>query len=169
MAVDSGAFRSTMSYWPSGVSLVTSSDSEAAVGLTVSSFTSLSLDPPMVLVCVHNHSHSLKVIVQSGRFAVNILAEGQDDLSRRFATRLVEDKFRGVCWHQAATGAPILDDALAWLDCEVVNHFDGGDHQIIIGLVLATGAAAKDEWPLIYYRRSYQQLMKTLVEYSIPQ
>jgi flavin reductase (DIM6/NTAB) family NADH-FMN oxidoreductase RutF len=158
MIVDCDTFRTTMSYWASGVSLVTSSDGEVLVGLTVSAFVPLSLSPPLVLVCIDRQSSSLKIILRARQFAVNILAEGQEELSQRFATRRMLDKFAGTRWRHAVTGAPVLDDALAWLDCRLVDTCDGGDHLVLIGLVLVTHTAIPGSLPLLYYRRGYQQL-----------
>jgi 3-hydroxy-9,10-secoandrosta-1,3,5(10)-triene-9,17-dione monooxygenase reductase component len=160
MTVDPQTFRATMSAWASGVAVVTTSDGTTQAGLTVSAFTSLSLLPPLILVCIDRHSSTLAVIRRAGSFAVNILAEDQADISQRFASRRTQDKFAGAQWHSKTTGAPILDTALAWLDCELSTCYEGGDHLILIGQVLAAGTEPADSGPLLYYRSAYHQFEK---------
>lgn len=166
MTVDPQTFRSTMSMWASGVAVVTTSDGTVRAGLTVSAFTSLSLTPTLILVCIDRHSSTLEVIQNSGVFAVNMLSEHQAEISQRFASRRVQDKFAGEQWHSEKTGAPILDSALAWLDCELSSCYDGGDHLILIGQVLATGIQTVDDGPLLYYRGGYQQFEKVGLAYQ---
>ncbi|HEX6289037.1 MAG TPA: flavin reductase family protein [Herpetosiphonaceae bacterium] len=167
MTVDPQNFRSTMSMWASGVAVVTTSDGTVRAGLTVSAFTSLSLSPTLILVCIDRQSSSLEVIQRTGVFAVNILAEDQAEISQRFASRRVQDKFATEQWHREATSAPILDGALAWLDCELCSCYDGGDHLILIGQVLATGTRTVDSGPLLYYRGGYQQFEKVRLAYQV--
>lgn len=164
MTVDTQAFRTTMSTWASGVAVVTSSDGAVPVGLTVSAFTSLSLTPPLILICIDCRSNTLATILRAQVFAVNILAEDQAALSDCFAARHISDKFAAVAWQTAITGAPILDGAVAWLDCELFAIHDGGDHLIIVGRVLATEARLEQAHsPLLYYRRAYRQLEQDAV------
>jgi 3-hydroxy-9,10-secoandrosta-1,3,5(10)-triene-9,17-dione monooxygenase reductase component len=159
MTVDAQAFRATMSTWASGVAVVTSRDGAAPVGLTVSAFTSLSLSPPLILVCIDCRSNTLAAILRAQIFAVNILAEDQAALSSCFAVKHTLDKFAAVGWQTAVTGAPLLDGAVAWLDCELFALHDGGDHLILVGRVLATETRVDQApGPLLYYRGAYQQL-----------
>lgn len=167
MTVDPQIFRSTMSMWASGVAVVTTSDGAVRAGLTVSAFTSLSLSPTLILVCIDRHSSTLEIIQRAGVFAVNILAEHQAELSQRFASRRAQDKFVDEQWHSEATGAPILDSALAWLDCTLSSCYDGGDHLILIGQVLATATRTVDDSPLLYYRGGYQQFEKAGLAYQV--
>lgn len=166
MTVDPQIFRATMSMWASGVAVVTTSDGTRRAGLTVSAFTSLSLSPTLILVCIDRHSSTLDVIQSTGVFAVNILSQHQAEIAQRFASRRVQDKFVDEQWHSEATGAPILDSARAWLDCGLSSCYDGGDHLILIGQVLATGIHAVDDGPLLYYRSGYQQFEKAGLAYQ---
>lgn len=144
-----------MGHFASGVAVVTTvrPDGEPC-GLTANAVCSVSLDPVLLLVCVEKGADSHDCIVGSGRFAVNVLADaGGESLSRRFATWEVEDKFRGVAWREERTGAPVLEDALAWLDCRVSQAIPAGDHTVFLGEVEA--ADAREGTPLVYYRGGY--------------
>jgi len=144
-----------MGHFASGVTVVTTlrPDGEPC-GLTANAVCSVSVDPVMVLVCVERGADTHDCISTAGRFAVNILGEeGGESLSRRFATWGVDDKFRGVAWRGAASGAPVLEDSLAWLDCRVAHAMPAGDHTIFLGEVVA--ADAREGTPLVYYRGGY--------------
>jgi flavin reductase (DIM6/NTAB) family NADH-FMN oxidoreductase RutF len=144
-----------MGHFASGVTIVTTRADNALIGLTVSAFCSLSLHPPLVLVSIDRKSFSYEFLKSSGCFAVNILKSDQEDLSRRFA--IPGPKEFGDLAHQAAvTGAPILGGVLAWVDCRVVNVYDGGDHDVFVGEIEA-GDHAHGE-PLLYYRGQYRGL-----------
>jgi flavin reductase (DIM6/NTAB) family NADH-FMN oxidoreductase RutF len=158
MAVDNSTFRTAMNRWASGVAIVTTQCGQTRAGLTVSSFTSLSLNPPLVLVCIDCTSRSLALIRESGRFAVNILADSQQDIARRFAARDSDDRFSVGVWRTAGTGVPLLDNALGSFDCALVTMHNGGDHKIVIGLVQSTQSTATGSEPLLYYHRGYRQL-----------
>ena len=155
MTVDDRSFRKVLGCFASGVTVVTTLTPEGRqpVGVTVSAFSSLSLDPPLVLFCLGNKTSSLESYRQSGHFAVNILAEGQRDLSIRFAGRS-EDKWAGVAWNAGASGVPLLSGCLANLECSLENIIEGGDHHIIVGrvqgLTYQEGGA-----PLLYFRGAY--------------
>jgi flavin reductase (DIM6/NTAB) family NADH-FMN oxidoreductase RutF len=142
-----------MGSFASGVTIVTTRDPDGAPrGFTASGFTSLSLDPRLLLICVDNRSATLAAIEACGAFVVNILGEAQRELAQRFASR-VEDKFAGVAWHPGDTGSPVLEQTLAHAECRVFRLVEGGDHTIVIGEVVA--AAAEDAVPLLYFRGRY--------------
>lgn len=165
--VDPEAMRDTLRFWASGVSVVTSAAGEESNGLTVSAFNSLSLEPPLILVCVHKDSNTIPMIEESGIFAVSILNSEQAHLSDRFAGRIPlaegEDRFTGVDTFTAMTGAPILKDAVAWLDCRVHTRHDGSTHWIYIGQVVATGRSTDTESPLLYFDRNYREVAREAI------
>ncbi|MDP8987892.1 MAG: flavin reductase family protein [Actinomycetota bacterium] len=145
--------RQVLGRFPTGVVVVTASDGAVPVGLSVSSFTSVSLHPPLVAFCADRRSRSWAGIRRSGTFCVNVLAEDQEALSRLFATRGAE-KFRGVGWSPAPSGSPRLEGVLAWLDCRIEAVHDGGDHEICVGRVDELGVERGDG-PLVFYRGGY--------------
>lgn len=149
-------FRHVLSHFASGVTIITVCDTDARpTGLTASAFTSVSLDPPLILVCVDHKSQSYPTLRESGRFAVNILHREHQDISRRFAsTRL--DKFDGVAHRLGALGLPLIDGALAHLECQTVSAHVEGDHTIFVGRV--ESAQVGDGEPLLYYRGRYHRL-----------
>lgn len=158
MTIDQAEFRAAMRNRASGVALVTASEGGNRAGLTVSAFSSLSLEPPLVLACIDRRSGSLPVVERAGAFALNMLAEDQAELARRFATRGGVDKFAGGAWRAACTGAPVLDSALAWLDCKLVACYPGGDHTILIGRAVASFVNTLSLAPLMYFGGCYHQL-----------
>jgi flavin reductase (DIM6/NTAB) family NADH-FMN oxidoreductase RutF len=117
---------------------------------------SVSLDPPLALVCVDHAADSHSAIGRSGAFAINVLAEDAEALARRFADAAPETKFDGVACHTEVTGAPVLDRALAWADCALRYRHEGGDHTIFVGEVVA-GDARRGS-PLLYYRGGYRRM-----------
>jgi len=154
MPVSPEDFRAALSRWASGVAIVTAAASDRIHGMTVSAFTSVSLAPPLVLVCADKTSHTLEVIEAGGAFAVNILAAGQEALSNRFASKKDEDRrFEGVRWRRGATGSPLLEGTVAALDCRVVAAHDAGDHVIYVGQVEA--AEVRGGAPLLYHAGLY--------------
>lgn len=148
-----------MRHFPAGVTLVTTRAGDSVHGMTVSAFASVSPKPPMVLVCI-DHKHTMHGLLEADDavFAINILAEGQDALSNRFAFAKDVDRFAEGTWAKAETGAPVLDDALAWLDCRVHSRQSAGTHTIYVGEVVASRVAREDEHPLIYWNRGYRHL-----------
>ncbi|GBD08734.1 FMN reductase (NADH) NtaB [Candidatus Thermoflexus japonica] len=127
-------------------------------GLTATAFTSVSMNPPLVLVCIQNDSRS-EALLRKGRcFAVNFLSEDQAELSERFAGRIpMADRFEGLVYRAAVTGAPILENALAYLDCIVAGGYWGGDHTIYLGLVEDAGVLREGS-PLLYFQGAYRRL-----------
>ena len=157
-AVDPDAFRATLGRFATGVTVLTAVDAEGRDhGMTVSAFCSLSLDPPLVLACVDRQASMHGVLAEGGAFAVNVLAAGQEAVSRRFATGDPGDRFAGVGYARAAGGAAVLDGVLAWLDCRVHARLPGGDHTIVVGEVREAGTR-DDRRPLLYYRSGYASL-----------
>ena len=149
-------FRQVLAHFATGVTIVTTCDGEQRpTGLTASAFCSVSLDPPLILICVDHKSQSFPHLRESGRFAINILHQGHEQLSRRFAsTRL--DKFDGVPFTLGTLGVPLIDEALAHLECRTVSAHVEGDHTIFVGRVEGIGVGGGD--PLLYYRGRYHRL-----------
>jgi flavin reductase (DIM6/NTAB) family NADH-FMN oxidoreductase RutF len=136
-----------------GVAIVTCQDADGPAGLTTNAVTSLSLDPLLLLVCFDNSSRTLAAVRSARRFAVNVLRAGQEDLAAVFASkRVAREKFEAVT-HTVAHGVPVLDDALAWVACDLVELLPGGDHTIGIGSV--NGGDAAEGEPLVFYRGGY--------------
>lgn len=156
VGISQAEFRQVLGHFASGVTVVTTLLDDECYGITVSSFCSLSLDPPLVLICIDRRLNSHDVIAKAGWFGVNILAEDGADLSRHFASRQ-PDKFATVAHHRGEAGLPLLDDALATLECRLVDTLPGGDHSIFVGEVVATNTR-DDAKPLLYYRSSYHRL-----------
>jgi flavin reductase (DIM6/NTAB) family NADH-FMN oxidoreductase RutF len=155
--VDVRAFRDTLGSFPTGVAVVTATGEGGAAGLTTNAFSSLSLDPPLVLVCFDHGSRTLGVVRQSGRFAVNVLRAGQEDLATLFAGKAPHpEKFAAVT-HTADHGVPVLDDALAWLVCDVQALHPGGDHDIGVGAVTAFAHDPAGE-PLVFHAGRFRTL-----------
>jgi len=153
--MDAFEFRRIMGHWSTGVAVVATRRGERPWGLTANAFASVSLDPPLVLVCVDLGADTHEPLRDAGLFAVSILAADQERVARRFAASDVEDKFDGVAWREEATGAPVLEGAVAWLDCRLWAHYPAGDHTIFVGQVVAGDAAERA--PLLYFRGGYGQ------------
>ena len=155
MPIDEARFRQAMGYFASGVTVVTTASVGELYGMTVSSFASLSLNPPLILICIDKGVPSHDMIKDADCFVVNILEERQEHLSRRFATT-ANDKFKGVAWHSGQLGLPVLDNTLAAIECRLREALDGGDHTIFVGEVVHT--EIREGAPLLYYRRGYHEL-----------
>jgi len=157
MAIDGELFREIMSTFPSGVAIVTATEEGGKPrGLTVSAFCPVSLDPPLVLVCIDKASNSLAAITRSGGFTVNLLASGREELARRYASK-AEDKFEGVATRppKIAEAGPILaDDYVAYAACSVHSSVEAGDHIIVVGRV-EEGEHRAGVVPLMYGRRVF--------------
>ncbi len=159
MPISSEQFKYVMRQWASGVSVVTMQTEERRHGLTVSGFLSISPEPPLVLISIGQELTSDTLLQSSGAYAVNFLRHDQNELSDRFAGRLGEiDRLAGLTTHTAATGAPILEDCLAWLDCRVVSSQVAGDHTLYIGEVVAAGVNGTAK-PLIYWNADYRHIV----------
>jgi flavin reductase (DIM6/NTAB) family NADH-FMN oxidoreductase RutF len=156
MAVTATEFRSALRHFPAGVTVVTTRDAAGGPsGLTASAFTSVSLDPPLVLVCVDHAATAYPDLQTHGRFAVNLLGKSQEHLARRFALS-GGDKFAGVACRPGRTGLPVLDDVVAVLECRIVHRYEGGDHTIFVGQV--EDVAVHGGSPLIYFQGGYHHL-----------
>jgi flavin reductase (DIM6/NTAB) family NADH-FMN oxidoreductase RutF len=153
MSVSPDEFRDALSRFASGVTVVTTHDAEGAFhGLTVSAFCSVSLDPPLVLICIEKATASHSAFVESGVFAVNILTSTQRETSELFASPIA-NKFEHFLHSTGELDLPVLEGCVANLECRVKDIVDGGDHTIFIGLV--ENAVASDGDPLIYFRGTY--------------
>jgi flavin reductase (DIM6/NTAB) family NADH-FMN oxidoreductase RutF len=156
MSIDPDLFRSILGRFASGITVITIRDRDGRDhGMTVSAFASLSLDPPLVLVSVGNDATMAPAMRDADSFAVNILTEQQEALSRRFAGKQ-DDRFADVPFTRTAQGNVVLDDVLASLDCRIVARHPAGDHVIVVGAVVE-GATCEGR-PLLYYRGGYAQL-----------
>ena len=157
MTIDPDTFRAVLGRFASGVTVVTATDAERQDhGMTVSAFCSLSLAPPLVLVCIERTASMHGLLQPDVPFAVNILSAGQEAVSRRFSTGDPPNRFDGLGYTRGQTGVPLLDDVLAWLECRVAGRHEEGDHTVIVGRVETAGA--EQERPLLYYRGGYATL-----------
>ena len=154
---DPRTLRDALGCFATGVTVVTCVDPQGRpLGLTANSFTSVSLEPPLLLVCVHKKAASADALIEASHFAVNVLQTGQQPASIRFSTR-VEDRFHETPWSSGEFGPPILKDSLGVFECERFGVHDGGDHHILVGQVMkASFDAALD--PLLYFRGRYRRL-----------
>ncbi|HEX4866724.1 MAG TPA: flavin reductase family protein [Acidimicrobiales bacterium] len=150
---DSARYRQVLGHFPTGVTVITASGDPHPVGMAVGSFSSVSLDPPLVAFFAGRSSSTWPKIEAAGAFCVNILAEDQEGVCRRFASK-DEDKFSGLGWTPAGTGAPLLDGVLAWIDCDIDSVVDAGDHVCVMGKVRDLGVG-HDGAPLVFFRGGY--------------
>ncbi|MBX5448879.1 flavin reductase family protein [Thermogemmatispora sp.] len=198
MSIDKELFRYVLGQFATGVTVVTTRGSAGLVGLTVNAFCSVSLDPPLVLVCIDLKSRTLQAIRESRVFAINILSEEQEELARCFALPS-EERYRYFChapYHQGVTGAPLLEGTLGFVETRLVADYPGGDHAILVGEVIALGAddqrqssstsaasehaiatmalqdgngqPAHAKRPLAYYRGRYRHLATDYEQPSLP-
>ena len=154
---DPRTLRDALGIFATGVTVVTclKPDGEPA-GLTVNSFTSVSLDPPLLLVCLHREAASAAALTEASHFAINVLQTRQQPASIRFSTR-DEDRFGATPWSCGEAGAPILKDSLGVFECERFAVYDGGDHHILVGRVVKASFDASLD-PLLYFRGRYRRL-----------
>lgn len=153
---DVRALREAFSAFMTGVTIVATRDADGApLGFTANSFTSVSLEPPLLLVCISNSSQSLPTFLAADGFSVNILSANQEDLSRRFAQQEA-DRFDGVDWREGPAGHPVLHGCCGWFDCTAHQRVEAGDHMILIGEVV--GFDHHPERPLGYSRGGYFSL-----------
>jgi flavin reductase (DIM6/NTAB) family NADH-FMN oxidoreductase RutF len=159
MTISSEVFRDALRHFPSGVTIVTIKSGEQIHGLTVSAFASVSPTPPLIAVIIdHRHTAYALLEDEAAVFAVNILRQDQIHLSNRFAWVKDQDRFLEGDWRTAVTGAPVLADALAWLDCTIHDRYPVGTHTVYIGEVQASRVPRPGDPPLVYWNRGYRQL-----------
>ncbi len=157
--VSPDAFKQVMRRWASTVTIITTRAGDTIYGLTATAFSSLSVAPPEVFISINKQTRTHPLIEQGGVFCVNFLAPEMIHISDRFAGRYPnEERFQDVRYRAEATGAPVLDDAIAYLDCTVARALDAGDHTIFIGLVQASGVQRPDDAPLLYFNGRYHCL-----------
>lgn len=157
--IDSLKFRNIMGMFTTGVTVVTVMDDEGPHGMTVNSFTSVSLDPLLTLVCLDKGATTTEILRRTGKFTVNILGEGHREISRRFASQESESRrFEGLRYSISDEGTPILNDVLGYMTCGVTEVVEGGDHLIFIGEVLDLDAVDERGKPLVFYRGNYNSL-----------
>ena len=152
-AFDSATYRQVLGHFPTGVTVVAAMTTDGPVGMAIGSFSSVSLDPPLVLFCPQKTSSTWTRLREAGNFCVNILAEDQEDVSRVFASKS-DDKFAEIGWKRSGNGAPQLAGVLAHIDCDIHDVLDGGDHDIVLGRVTALGVNREDG-PLVFFRGGY--------------
>lgn len=157
--IDPATFRAVLGRFASGVTVVTVRDADGRDhGMTVSAFCSVSLEPPLVLACIDRTATLLPSLGAGTAYAINVLSESQEALSRRFAAEM-DDRFDGVGYTRGPSGSPLLDDTLAYLECRVEARVDAGDHVVVIGRVENTHVN-EDAAPLLYYRSGYGRLVR---------
>ncbi|HSH46064.1 MAG TPA: flavin reductase family protein [Longimicrobiales bacterium] len=160
MSFEAAEFRRILGHMATGVAVVAATDPDRAgpSGLTANAIAAVSLDPPLVLACVDRAAETHDCILRADAFAISILGAEDEAIARRFAEYPSDRKFVGVAYGSEATGAPILEEAMAWVDCRVWATYDGGDHTIFVGEVLAGDAA--DESPLLFFRGGFDRLAR---------
>ena len=151
--LDSREFRRVFGHVATGVTVVTTADEEGPAGFACQAFAPLSLDPPLVLFCPAKTSRAWPQMQRAGYFCVNLLSHDQLELSNGFASKGA-DKFHGVTWRPSATGAPLLDGVLGWVDCTVYAVHEAGDHYVVIGRVMDLGVEEAPH-PLLFYKGQY--------------
>jgi flavin reductase (DIM6/NTAB) family NADH-FMN oxidoreductase RutF len=157
--ISSEEFRKALRHFPAGVTIVTVRSGDKVHGLTVSAFASVSAEPALISITIENRHKAISMLQDpEAVFAFNILGEGQAELSNRFAWVKDEDRFGMGNWASAETGAPVLTDALAWLDCRIHARYPAGSHTIYVGEVVASSVPEEEAPPLIYWNRGYRKL-----------
>ena len=155
MPIDDAQFKLAMSHFASGVTVVTTEHDGRAYGMTVASFASLSLHPPLVLVCIEKNVKSHDAIAASSTFGISILGREQGPISGRFASKS-DDKFAGIDIHRGEQGVPLIQGAICALECRLHAQLPGGDHTIFVGEV--TNVHTSEGAPLVYFRSGYHEL-----------
>ncbi len=157
MAVDNQEFKNALKMWASGVAVVTANSEQGEQGMTVTSFTSVSMDPPQILVCVNGEAETGAIISSGDAFAVNVLSAEQEQVSNAFAGgSSMEDRFKNVAWKKGALGLPVFDDALVSMECTLVEKVKAGSHWILIGEIQKTQVKEGD--PVLYFHSGYRRV-----------
>jgi 3-hydroxy-9,10-secoandrosta-1,3,5(10)-triene-9,17-dione monooxygenase reductase component len=153
---DDRRFRDVLGHFATGVTIITAIDDGEPVGIAANAFASLSLDPPLVLFCVAHSSSTWPRIQRAGKFAINILGEHHESLSQLFATKGA-DRFTSTPWRTGVSGSPVLDEAIAYVDCELEAEYPGGDHLIVVGRVVDLDVRDGGR-PLLFFKGSYGRI-----------
>jgi flavin reductase (DIM6/NTAB) family NADH-FMN oxidoreductase RutF len=154
--IEPSRLRSAMARFPTGVTVITAVGADGPSGLSANAVTTLSLEPPLMLVCIDRGSRTLRAVESAGRFGVNVLGAAAEHHAHGFARKIpAEEKWEGVGWG-TEQGIPILDDAIVWIGCELRDVISGGDHVIVTGDVLAS--VEREGEPLLFYRGAYRPL-----------
>lgn len=159
MTVDPREFRSIIGHFATGVTVITAAAGGELQGMTANAVASLSLDPVLLLICIDKTSHTHRILEEGGAFAVNILGEHQEEVSRLFAQSAPPEQgtLRGQAFRIGKTGAPVLEDSLAYIECRTTEVFTGGDHTIFLGEVV-DAAVVREVEPLLFFRSHYRRL-----------
>lgn len=162
-AIEPAMFRQLLGCFPTGVAVITTRDADGRpLGLTCNSFSSVSLEPPLVLFSLRKASSLLGPFATADSFAINILSQRQDALSGHFASSRIVDKFAGVAWHHGPLGMPIVEDCLASFECKVFARHEAGDHVVFIGEVKHMGSSSATDHALVFYKGAYMMLAESL-------
>ena len=154
MTIEPTEFRRILGHWATGVAVIAARAQDGTpAGLSANAVASLSLYPPLVLVCIDQNADSHGRFEMANGFSINVLAAEDEAIARRFAMSDGPRKFDGIAWREGTTGAPVLEQALAWVDCRMHAQYPGGDHTIFIGEVVAGGA--REAGPLLFYRGGF--------------
>jgi 3-hydroxy-9,10-secoandrosta-1,3,5(10)-triene-9,17-dione monooxygenase reductase component len=151
---DADSFRHVLGHYPTGVAVITARPSAEPIGMAMNSFTSLSLQPPLVLFCPASASTTWPQLRDAGLIAINVLSARQEPVSRAFAARGA-DRFAGLDWSPGQNGAPLLHDALGWMECHVQAEYPAGDHSVVIAQIDRMGVHDAIEDPLVFFRGAY--------------
>jgi 3-hydroxy-9,10-secoandrosta-1,3,5(10)-triene-9,17-dione monooxygenase reductase component len=151
---DADLFRHVLGHYPTGVAVITANTDDGPVGLSMNSFTSVSLHPPLVLFCPALLSGTWPLLREVGEIAINVLSAGQESVSRLFAAR-VQNRFADIGWYSGSNGAPLIEDALGWLECTVQAEYPAGDHTVVIAEINRMGVHDEITEPLVFFRGRY--------------
>lgn len=160
---DADLLRHVLGHYPTGVAVITAHTEQGPVGMAMNSFTSLSLQPPLVLFCPATSSTTWPVLREAGSIAINVLSAGQEAVSRKFAAKSV-DRFLDASWSVGENGAPLLHDALGWLECTVRSEAPAGDHTVVIAEIERMNVHWEITEPLVFFRGRYYHGMIEAVE-----
>lgn len=152
----SARLRNVFGHFPTGVTVISAVAEGRPVGMACNSFASASLDPPLVTFAVGRESETWPLLQAAGSFAINFLSSHQHELGRSFASRGV-DRFVDVSWHRSPAGSPLIDDALAWLDCDLERVYEAGDHELVLARVRWLETSERDQ-PLVFFRGVFTHL-----------
>lgn len=160
--MDQREIRNIAGTFATGVTVITTREANGKpVGMTANSFTSLSLNPPLVLFSIDKNASLYETFMNTKYFAINILSEDQEVLSRQFSKRNI-DRFEDVSYEKGVTGTPILNDTIGYFDCAVHTYYDGGDHTIVVGEI--KNGEAREGNPLLFYRGKYNKVAEYLIK-----